>query len=102
MILYLSLHRIVPESSEHAVALAHRVYVDSLPSIEEMRTPLYFNEEEMNFLAGTNLYGATKDREKAWREEWKALQVILDQGGVISGSTLTWFVPLSLLYWICY
>ena len=57
-----------------------------------MRTPLYFNEEEMNVLKGTNIYGATVDRERAWRAEHRALREELSAGGVIEGELLLWYV----------
>ena len=51
--------------------LSHRPYVDILPSVEKLRTSLHFTPQELELFRGTNLYGATIDRQKAWEEEWE-------------------------------
>ncbi|GJJ14922.1 hypothetical protein Clacol_009192 [Clathrus columnatus] len=50
--------------------LNHLPYLNTLPSISELRTSLHFNETELNLLRGSNLYGATLDRKKDWEAEW--------------------------------
>ncbi|GAA5910166.1 hypothetical protein JCM8208_006747 [Rhodotorula glutinis] len=72
MALYLCLHVLDP-STVRAIAgldLAHQVYVDHLPTTESMRTTLYFSPAERELLRGSNLYGATEEREQGWRQEW--------------------------------
>lgn len=51
--------------------LRHQPYVDYLPKPEAMRTTLYFNPAERELLQGTNLYGATQEREDDWKAEWR-------------------------------
>ncbi|GAA5890206.1 hypothetical protein JCM5296_002850 [Sporobolomyces johnsonii] len=75
MALYLCLH-LLPASlaarlAEEGLELEHRVYVENLPAGEAMRTTLYFSPEERELLRGSNLYGATEERERGWRDEWE-------------------------------
>lgn len=48
----------------------HLPYLNTLPSVKVLRTPLHFNEPELELLRGTNLYGATLDRRNEWEAEW--------------------------------
>lgn len=76
--LYLALHHVFAAGECPAgIELLHRPYVDTLPKPEEMRTPCYYREEEMQLLAGTNLVGATRDRLAGWRVEWEELKAML-------------------------
>lgn len=52
-------------------ALAHLAYINTLPRPEQLSTPLHFNTAELDAFKGTNLYGATVDRERNWKEEWE-------------------------------
>lgn len=92
MVTYLALHRLSPSDLPASVILAHKVYVDSLPKDEDMRTPLYFSEAEMELLKGTNLFGATEDRRKSWKAEWEHVVSIL---AIPNPALFTWFVPRS-------
>ncbi|GAA5912543.1 hypothetical protein JCM6882_004797 [Rhodosporidiobolus microsporus] len=76
MCLYLCLHTVTPQTAERVsgLSLQHRVYVDDLPSSESMRTTLYFSPSERELLRGSNLFGATEDRERGWKEEWEEVQ----------------------------
>lgn len=93
IVLYLALHKIFPAGTTgiDGLELLHGPYVDALPSEKDLRTPLYFNEEEMNFLRGTNVHGATVDRERDWRAEHRLLQDELQDRGVIAGELFTWY-----------
>lgn len=51
--------------------LAHGPYVDILPPSNKLRTSLHFIPQESELFRGTNLYGATLDRQKAWKAEWE-------------------------------
>lgn len=93
VVIYLALHQIYPTSLD-GVALLHHPYVQSLPAEEEMRTPLYFNDAERLYLEGTNLAGATRDRETLWRAEWTAAQADLTRGNRVDGELLTWYVSM--------
>ncbi|KAF8204763.1 SET domain protein [Pholiota molesta] len=68
---YLSLHWIVDyAASNSGDKLLHDRYLDTLPPAENLRTPLHFFPAERDLFKGTNLYGATADREREWRSEW--------------------------------
>jgi hypothetical protein len=76
MALYVLLH-LLPSALRERVEgldLQHSVYVDALPKPESMRTTLYFTEGERELLRGSNLFGATEDRENGWREEWEEVR----------------------------
>jgi hypothetical protein len=64
--------------------LQHGIYLSSLPKDDGLQTPLYFSAEERDLLRGTNLHGATEDRERDWRAESDVVRTILKQEG------LTW------------
>ncbi|EKM52323.1 uncharacterized protein PHACADRAFT_126051 [Phanerochaete carnosa HHB-10118-sp] len=67
---YIVMHHILDGQSAPC-ELAHRPYINILPSTDKLRTSLHFTREELEFFRGTNLYGATFDRRKAWEEEWE-------------------------------
>lgn len=57
----------------------HLPYLNTLPSVSALRTPIHFNRQELELLRGTNLYGATLDRKEEWKIEWtEARQCIAD------------------------
>lgn len=71
--LYLVLH-LLPESVVSLLPdlrLDHRPYVELLPTPDSFRTTLYFSPQERELLRGSNLFGATEDREKIWDAEWR-------------------------------
>ena len=57
------------ELHSHRDVLAHRPYLDILPSADKLRTPLHFTHDELEAFRGSNLYGATHDRQREWQEE---------------------------------
>ncbi|WVQ71041.1 hypothetical protein IAR50_000566 [Cryptococcus sp. DSM 104548] len=83
---YLGLHWVYEDkpNEEWPAALAHQKYLASLPLPEELTTPLYYDENELNLLQGTNLLGAVQDRKKEWSAESQALRTVLKEEG------LTW------------
>jgi hypothetical protein len=42
-----------------------------LPKPEQLLTPLYFTEVELELFRGSHLYGATTDRRNVLRGEWR-------------------------------
>lgn len=50
----------------------HKPYLDMLPSSELLQTTMYFTQEELGLLKGSNLYQATMTRHQEWQVEWKA------------------------------
>ncbi|KAJ7094482.1 SET domain protein [Mycena belliarum] len=82
---YLCFHSIiVDDSSAPSGVVAHRPYVQSLPSPESLRTPLHFTSAELERFKGSNLYGATLDRRREWRAEWEQCQ------GAVCASNKWW------------
>ncbi|KAK4692339.1 hypothetical protein P7C70_g9153, partial [Phenoliferia sp. Uapishka_3] len=79
---YLALHK--HEGIDHGVELQHQVYVDSLPTMDELTTPSYWSEAELSLLHGTNLAPAVGERMQGWKEEWE--EVVHKLGGI----DLTW------------
>lgn len=73
LVLYLVLHLLPPSlvSSFPDLQLDHQPYVQNLPTSDSFRTTLYFSPQERQLLLGSNLYGATEDRERVWKEEWQ-------------------------------
>lgn len=72
MVLYLVLHLLpaaILDQISTELALAHEPYISALPSPSSIRTPLYFSPAERALLRGTNLDGATRDREELWQNE---------------------------------
>ncbi|KAK3072093.1 hypothetical protein LTS18_014710, partial [Coniosporium uncinatum] len=72
-------------------------YIDALPKEGEMGTPLWWRDEEMGWLKGTNLGGAVEGRRAAWREVWgKGVERLREveegkgEGLVVGG--FTWYV----------
>ncbi|GAA6008631.1 hypothetical protein JCM10207_007185 [Rhodosporidiobolus poonsookiae] len=80
--LYLCLH-LLPSPLASRIPdldLQHRVYVDHLPSAASMRSTLYFSPDERELLRGSNLFGATEERERGWREELEEVKTwVLDE-----------------------
>ncbi|GJN87614.1 hypothetical protein Rhopal_000569-T1 [Rhodotorula paludigena] len=72
MALYLCLHALPSAITKRVdgLDLRHHVYVEHLPSRDSMRTTLYFSAVERELLRGSNLHGATEEREAGWRQEW--------------------------------
>lgn len=70
--------------------LIHSPYLDTLPSPDLLRTPLHFSTEELDALKGTNLYGATIDRRRAWEAEWEQCLADVSTVNTEWGKGLTW------------
>ena len=71
-------------------------YINSLPL--SFSTPLWYDEDDLLWLRGTNLGNAKKIREKAWRQEYEnAMQSLFTRGSDSQQQHLwTWFVIDSL------
>ena len=67
-------------------------YINSLP--RSFSTPLWYDEDDLIWLRGTNLGKATEIREEAWRQEYEnALQLLFADGFRPEKMNLwTWFV----------
>ncbi|KAF9481868.1 SET domain-containing protein [Pholiota conissans] len=88
---YISLHWIIDrQDSSIADNLRHDRYLDTLPSAENLRTPLHFSPAEREIFKGTNLYGATADREREWRLEWNQCSQLVTQSKALLTELFTW------------
>ncbi|KAF7355622.1 SET domain-containing protein [Mycena sanguinolenta] len=68
---YLSFHWIIGDDESSKNLLRHFPYVKSLPTLDKLRTPLHFTQAELELLKGSNLYGATLDRQREWQAEFE-------------------------------
>lgn len=60
-------------------------YISCLPGPGTMATPLWFDEQDMTFLAGTSLAPAAKERKSAYYQEWEhAVTVLKDVGAPLA------------------
>ncbi|KAG2126885.1 uncharacterized protein EDB93DRAFT_245824 [Suillus bovinus] len=73
---YICLHWIFPESQTPDV-LRHLPYLKSLPPADTLLTPLQFTPSELEAFRGTNIYGATRDRQESWNAEWNKCQTFI-------------------------
>ncbi|KAJ7930101.1 SET domain protein [Mycena leptocephala] len=92
---YLSFHWIIGDDKSSTNVLAHLPYVKSLPSRDKLRTPLHFTAAELDRLKGSNLYGATIDRDREWRTEWTECQEVIGKVNGEWGDQFTWELYLT-------
>jgi hypothetical protein len=72
--------------------LAHFPYLSVLPSTDKLRTSLYFTPSELDAFKGTNIYQATIDREREWRQEWGFCRSIMTDSMSEWAKEFTWSV----------
>ncbi|OCL07906.1 SET domain-containing protein, partial [Glonium stellatum] len=68
-------------------------YISCLPLTEEddrLSTPLYFSEEDRQWLHGTNISNAIDMRRTLWTEEWTAACTELENRGLNASQKYTW------------
>ncbi|KAJ6466689.1 hypothetical protein C8R47DRAFT_1153337 [Mycena vitilis] len=92
---YLSFHWIIGDDKSSTNVLAHLPYVNSLPSRDKLRTPLHFTAAELEQLKGSNLYGATLDREREWKGEWTECQTVIKNVNENWADQFTWELYLT-------
>ena len=57
-------------------------YIACLPGPESMTTPLWFDKEDVTFLAGTSLAPALKERKADYRKQWEHALSVMKHVGV--------------------
>ncbi|KAF2465421.1 SET domain-containing protein [Lindgomyces ingoldianus] len=57
-------------------------YIACLPSPAEMNTPVWFSEEDLKYLEGTNLVQATSEKHILWQNEWREALSTLKEAGI--------------------
>ncbi|KAJ7498617.1 SET domain protein [Mycena latifolia] len=92
---YLCFHSIIEDYPSSPTVLAHRPYVKSLPSQDSLRTPLHFAPFELERFKGSNLYGATIDRQREWRMEWEQCQGVISLADREWADQFTWDLFLA-------
>ncbi|PCH42980.1 SET domain-containing protein [Wolfiporia cocos MD-104 SS10] len=70
--------------------LAHWPYFATLPSPDDLRTPLHFTPSELEAFKGTNLYGATLDRQRILHAEWQQCYETISAANATWGNEFTW------------
>ena len=70
--------------------LKHRPYLNTLPSPDQLRTPLHFTSVELEAFQGSNLFGATLDRRREWEAEWEECKAVISGVNAEWGSDFTW------------
>ncbi|KAG0700717.1 hypothetical protein DFH29DRAFT_607381 [Suillus ampliporus] len=74
---YICFHWIFSDSSPIPDVLRHIPYLKSLPPADALLTPLHFTPSEFEAFRGTNIYGATRDRQESWSAEWSQCQTFI-------------------------
>lgn len=57
-------------------------YIACLPDVESMTTPLWFDDDDVVFLAGTSLAPALKERKADYHKHWEHAVSVLRELGV--------------------
>ncbi|KAF8713733.1 SET protein, partial [Rhizoctonia solani] len=70
--------------------LKHKPYLDMLPPSRILLTTMYFSQQEIDLLKGSNLYQATITRNQEWRTEWQSCAQGLSTLDPELGLALTW------------
>ena len=74
-------------------------YIRSLPSpgyTSGLTTPMWYTDEDLKWIEGTNLAKAASSRKMAWRQEYEEAMGVLNQTNELPNpSTWTWFVLRS-------
>lgn len=57
-------------------------YIACLPGPQSMTTPLWFDEEDVAFLAGTSLAPALKERKAEYEKQWREAISVMKEVGI--------------------
>ncbi|KAG1803172.1 uncharacterized protein BJ212DRAFT_1396542 [Suillus subaureus] len=87
---YICLHWIFPDSSPIPDVLRHLPYLKSLPPADALLTPLQFTPSELEAFRGTNIYGATRDRQESWNAEWDKCRTFINAINADWAERYTW------------
>jgi hypothetical protein len=64
-------------------------YIACLPELQSMTTPLCFNGDDFNFLAGTNLAPAARERKSEYHRQWEHAETVMREAGIALADTIT-------------
>ncbi|RMZ73850.1 set domain [Pyrenophora seminiperda CCB06] len=83
------------EQRDKGQASPWHTYIACLPSSDSMTTPLWFDEGDMAFLAGTSLAPAAKERKAELYQQWERAMAVIEELGI----ALVKHVDLESLLW---
>ncbi len=81
-------------SNVYTCSFNHLHYLNTLPTPDKLRTPLHFTSSELDLFKGSNLYGATLDRELEWKNEWEQCRKVIADTNSNWGEQFTWYERL--------
>ncbi|KII86638.1 hypothetical protein PLICRDRAFT_55553 [Plicaturopsis crispa FD-325 SS-3] len=87
---YLVLHWIIESDPSVSPHLIHLPYLNTLPHPSKLRTPLHFTAAELGAFKGSNIYGATIDRQNEWKQEWQRCRDSIASANSRWGEDYTW------------
>lgn len=64
-------------------------YIRCLPGPESMTTPLWFDDADMAFLAGTSLVPAAKERRLEYHQQWEHALSVLKEASIALADEIT-------------
>ncbi|KAH7092983.1 hypothetical protein FB567DRAFT_514396 [Paraphoma chrysanthemicola] len=67
------------EQRKKGTASPWHAYLAALPGPDSMTTPLWFDEDDMAFLAGTGLMPAIKERKAEYQQQWQNAVKVLSE-----------------------
>ncbi|KIK34317.1 hypothetical protein CY34DRAFT_98234, partial [Suillus luteus UH-Slu-Lm8-n1] len=78
------------------VVLRHLPYLKSLPPPNAFLTPLQFTPSQLEAFRGTNIYGATRDRQEWWSTEWNTCRTFIHAVNPDCAERYTWYADKYL------
>ncbi|KAG8746111.1 hypothetical protein FRC12_014365 [Ceratobasidium sp. 428] len=90
--MYIALHFIWTKAKGSPLpqSCRHQPYLNMLPPPSKLLTPLYFNQDELGMLEGSNLHPATLRRLQEWQTEWEQCLEALRLVDVELAPLFTW------------
>lgn len=64
-------------------------YIACLPELQSMTTPLCFDDEDFEFLSGTSLAPAAKERKSEYHCQWEHAVNVMTETGIALADTIT-------------
>lgn len=72
--------------------LRHLEYARTLPRQEQMQTALWFTDDELDLLRGSNLYPAVHERRREWEAEYNSIKAEHLAAVQMNSALFTWRV----------
>ncbi|TCD65147.1 hypothetical protein EIP91_003040 [Steccherinum ochraceum] len=97
---YIVIHWMDYEGGKLPSNLQHLPYLDTLPEPSKLLTPLHFTPPERVHFRGSNIFGATTDRENAWMKQHRQCQALVSSANTSWGAEFTWQKYLTAMTYI--